>query len=407
MEEQENRIEEIVEETTQDTNNQQDPGDEHVEKPDYSKFNSADDDSVIKVDLNKPPNLEQNETKEDNVNTEGDTGVVENAPPAQEQEEVQPQTETQAPPQVEEITAEEQAQVQETTQAVEQAVAQSQQTGEPLPENVQKLLDFMNDTGGTIEDYTKLNKDYSKFNPVELVREYYMQTKPHLTHEEVAFLMTDQFGYDTENDEDMDIKRKQLAMKEQVAQARRYLEGQKSKYYRDLKAGVKLTPDQQKAINFYNSYTKETAQALKQDEALVNSYNQQTSNLFNDQFKGFEYKIGDKRFRYNVNNANDVRNANDQVNDYIERFIDPNTGNFTNVQEFHKQLYTAMNADAIANHFYEQGRADAMKNSIAKSKNIDMNPRQQHGEVKTDGLKFRVLGDDVASFKIKNNKFKQ
>ena len=142
-------------------------------------------------------------------------------------------------------------------------------------------------------------------------------------------------------------------------------------------------------------------------EVLVNSYNQQTSNLFNDQFKGFEYKIGDKRFRYNVNNANDVRNANDQVNDYIERFVDPNTGNFTNVQEFHKQLYTAMNADAIANHFYEQGRADAMKNSIAKSKNIDMNPRQQHGEVKTDGLKFRVLGDDVASFKIKNNKFKQ
>jgi len=400
--------ENVIEEITQQTN-QGDPGDEHVEKIDKSKFESAGDDSVIKVDLNKPPTPkeEQNETKEDNADDSGVVAEPENADAPQKQEEIQPQTETQAVPQVEEITAEEQIQVQETAQAVEQAVTESQQTGKPLPENIQKLVDFIDETGGDLEDYVKLNKDYSKYNPVDLVREYYAQTKPHLSHEEIAFVMNDQFGYNEDEDEEIDIKRKQLAMKEQVAQAKSYLEGRKSKYYSDLKAGVKLTPDQQQAIDFYKSYANETAQAQKQEKILDESYIQQTSNLFNDQFKGFEYKIGDKRFRYNISNANDVRNANDQVNDYIESFVDPKTGRFTNAQEFHKQLYTAMNADAIANHFYEQGRADAMKNSIAKSKNIDMNPRQQHGEVKTGGPQVRVLGDNVASFKIKNNKFKQ
>ena len=401
----ENVIEEITQETTQEATKQETT--EKPVEPDYSKFESAEDNSVYKLDLNNPTIPQQDETKEDNTDDSGVVAEPENAEPTQEQKEIQPQTEAQAIPQVEEITTEEQIQVQETAQAVEQAVTESQQTGKPLPENIQKLVDFMDETGGDLEDYVKLNKDYSKYNPVDLVREYYAQTKPHLSHEEIAFVMNDQFGYNEDEDEEIDIKRKQLAMKEQVAQAKSYLEGRKSKYYSDLKAGVKLTPDQQQAIDFYKSYANETAQTQKQEKILNESYIQQTSNLFNDQFKGFEYKIGDKRFRYNISNANDVRNANDQVNDYIESFVDPKTGRFTNAQEFHKQLYTAMNADAIANHFYEQGKADAMRNSIAKSKNVSMDPRQQHGQNQnTSGAKFKVLGDDTASFKFKMNKNK-
>tara|TARA_Y100000592_G_scaffold53119_1_gene83856 strand:- start:1104 stop:2318 length:1215 start_codon:yes stop_codon:yes gene_type:complete len=399
--------ENVIEEITQQTN-QGDPGDEHVEKIDKSKFNSADDESVAKIDLSKPPTPKEeiNETKENNADDSGVVAESENAEPTQKQEEVQPEAETQEAPVVEEITAEEQREVEETTEVVEEAIAESQATGKPLPENIQKLMDFMDDTGGSLDDYVRLNKDFSKYSPVDLVREYYSQTKPHLTSEEVAFMMNDQFGYDKDVDEENEIKRKQLAMKEQVAQAKSYLEGRKSKYYRDLKAGVKLTPDQQKAIDFFNRYNKETQQAQKQEEIFLNNYHQKTEQVFNDKFKGFEYNVGDKRFRFNINNAEEVRNAHDDVDNFIQSFVNKKTGTLENAQGYHKALYTAMNADAIAQHFYEQGRADAMKNSIAKSKNIDMNPRQQHGEAKTGGPQVRVLGDNVASFKIKN-KFKK
>ena len=401
----EEKNENVVEEITQQTN-QGDPGDEHVEKIDKSKFESADDDSVIKVDLSKPPTPKEDETKEDNADDSGVVTELKDAEPTQEQEKVQPETETQEAPVVEEITAEEQQEMQDTAEVVEEAIAESQATGKPLPENIQKLMNFMEETGGDLEDYVKLNKDFSKYNPGDLVREYYAQTKPHLTGEEISFLMSDQFGYDEDADDETDIKRKKLAMKEQVAQAQSYLEGRKSKYYSDLKAGVKLTPDQQKAIDFFNRYNKETKQAQKQDEVFLNQYRQKTEQVFNDKFKGFEYNVGDKRFRFNVNNANEVKSAHEGVDNFVQSFMNKKTGALENAQGYHKALYTAMNPDAIAKHFYEQGKADAMKNSITKSKNIDMNPRQQHGETKKGGLKFRVLGDDVASFKIKN-KFKK
>ena len=63
-----------------------------------------------------------------------------------------------------------------------------------------------------------------------------------------------------------------------------------------------------------------------------------------------------------------------------------------------------MNADAIAKHFYEQGKADAIKDTIAKDKNIDTRARQTHGEVNVDGVKVRVLGE--SSSDIKNRSFK-
>ena len=196
-------------------------------------------------------------------------------------------------------------------------------------------------------------------------------------------------------------------MKEQVAQAKSYLEGRKSKYYSDLKAGSKLSSEQQKAIDFFNRYKKETTQMQKQDEAINKIYTQKTEQVFNDKFKGFEYNVGDKRFRFNVNNADEIKTNHGNVDGFVQKFMNKKTGALENAQGYHKALYTAMNADAIAQHFYEQGKADAIKSSISKSKNIDMNPRQQHGEIKTDGPKFRVVGDDVASFKIKNNKFKK
>ena len=390
--------EQVVEETTQET----------TEQVEETKFESADDDSVVKVDLNKPPTPkeEKNETKEDNADDSGVAAESENAEPAQEQEEVQPEAETQEAPTLEEITEDStEEEIAEVEEKIEEAVAEAEATGKALPENIQKLVDFMEETGGDINDYVKLNQDYSKLNDNEVLYEYYKQTKPHLNNEEINFLMEDSFSYDEEEDDERDVRRKKLALKEQVANARAHLDGQKSKYYEEIKAGSKLTPEQQKAWDFFNRYNKESEATQKTVKKNTDIFTRKTNEVFNDKFKGFEYNVGDKKYRFNVNNAEEVKNTQSDINNFTKKFLDKNS-TLSDAKGYHKSLFTAMNADAVAKHFYEQGKADAMKNSVAKAKNVDMNPRQSHGTVEAGGIKVKVLGDNSSDFKfkIKNNK---
>jgi hypothetical protein len=385
----EEKLEEVVEETTQET----------TEQVDESRFKSAGDDTVMKVDLSKPPKPKEDEVKESNADDSGVAASTEDADTTQEQEEVQPEVQTQETPVLEEITEE------EVEEQVEEAIAEAQATGKPLPENIQKLMDFMDETGGDINDYVKLNQDYSKLDDQDLLYEYYKQTKPHLDNEEINFLMEDTFSFDEDMDDDRDIRRKKLALKEQVASAKSHLDGQKSKYYQDIKAGSKLTEEQQKAVNFFDRYNKESEVTQKAVKTNSDIFTQKTNNVFNDKFKGFEYNVGDKKYRFNVNNAEEVKNTQSDISNFTKKFLDKNSA-LTDAKGYHKSLYTAMNADAVAKHFYDQGKADAMKNSIAKAKNVDMNPRQSHGKIEAGGLKFRVLGDDANDFKlrIKNKK---
>ena len=393
--------ENVVEETTL-KNNQGDPGNENVVKVDKSKFESAEDDSVIKVDLSKPPTpKEENETKEDNADDSGVVAESENAEPTQEQEEVQPKAETQEASALEEITEDStEEEVTEVEEQIEEAVAEAEATGKPLPENIQKLMDFMEETGGDLNDYVKLNQDYSKLEDSDLLYEYYKQTKPHLNSEEINFMLEDEFSWDEDVDEEIDIRRKKLALKEQVANAKSHLDGQKSKYYDEIKAGSKLTGEQQKAVDFFNRYNKESEATQKTVKKNSDIFTQKTDNVFNDKFKGFEYNVGDKKYRFNVNNAEEVKETQSDINNFVKKFLNEKN-EMSDAKGYHKSLYTAMNADAVAKHFYEQGKADAMKNSVAKAKNVDMNPRQSHGKIEAGGLKFKVLGDNSSDFKFK------
>ena len=404
----EEKDEQVVEETTQENQTEETP------QIDESKFESAGDDSVVKVDLSKPPTpKEENEEPKENTKVKAsstdDSGVVaesKDAESAQEQEEVQPEAETQETPVLEEITEDStEEEIAETEEKVEEVIAESETTGKPLPENIQKLVDFMEETGGDLNDYVKLNQDYSKLDDNDVLYEYYKQTKPHLTTEEINFLMEDSFSYDEDEDEERDIRRKKLALKEQVASARAHLDGQKSKYYEEIKAGSKLTSEQQKAVDFFNRYNKESEATQKTVKKNSEIFKQKTNQVFNDKFKGFEYNVGDKKYRFNVNNAEEVKNTQSDISNFTKKFLDKNSA-LTDAKGYHKSLYTAMNADAVARHFYEQGKADAIKDSVAKAKNVDMNPRQAHGKIEAGGLKFKVLGDDSSDFKfkIKNRK---
>jgi hypothetical protein len=375
---------------------------EEVTKVDVSKPKQEAQDAIIKVDLTKPPTPKENEIKEDNPVDEGVVAKPDNAEPTEKQEEVQPEAEAQETPVLEEVTEEEvKEETEELTEQVEEAVAEAQETGKALPENLQKVVDFIDETGGTLEDYVRLNQDYSELDNDTLLREYYKNTKPHLDQEEISFLMEDQFSYDEEADTEIEIKRKKLALKEQVASAKSHLDGQKSKYYDEIKAGSRLTTEQQKAMDFFNRYNKESEETQRIAEKGKEVFVQKTNQVFNDNFKGFDFNVGEKKYRYNIKNANNVKESQSDINNFVQKFIDKKNGLMKDAKGYHKSLFTAMNPDAVANHFYEQGKADAMKDSVAKAKNVSMTPRQSFSNDNTSGLKVRVLNDDTSNFKFK------
>ena len=363
------------------------------------------EDGVIKVDL-----AELNKTQEDavqeqeagvvdvNESTETSEQVVEEIP--QQQETVQAEQ-----PVLEEITEEEVIeQAEELEDQVEQALIEAD-AGVELPENIQKAVDFMNDTGGSLEDYVKLNTDYSALNETQLLREYYENTRPHLDKEEIDFLMEDNFAYDEELDEERDIRKKKIAHKEELAKAKNHLDGLKSKYYEEIKAGSKLNPEQQKAVEFFNRYNKEQEETTKLAENQKNAFLNQTSKVFNNDFKGFDYQVGDKKYRFNVKNAEEVKTNQSDINNFVKKFLNEKN-EMSDASGYHKSLFTAMNPDAVAKHFYEQGKADAIKDSMAKTKNINMDPRGVHENTTApNGWTVRsVNGVDSSKLRVKIRK---
>jgi len=297
-----------------------------------------------------------------------------------------------------------QQEVSNTVEAANEALEKVEQTGQALPENIQKLVDFVNDTGGSVEDYVKLNRDYEEMDNQTALQEYYERTKPHLSREEVNFLMEDNFSYDEEVDDEKEIRRKKLALKEQVAEAKTYLDGQKSKYYDEIKAKPVVNDEYQKAMDFFNRYNEEAEQNQRVTEERSKYFEERTDDVFNNEFKGFEYEVGDQRFRVNVRDAAQTKESQSDLNNFINTHLD-GEGKIKDAANYHKSIYTAMNPDVIARHFYEQGKADALKSSVAETKNIDMSPRSSYGEVEAGGIKVRALDLDTSpSFKFKKRK---
>jgi len=371
------------------------------------------DDGVIKVNLSELNKPQEDAVQEQSADASDDAvGQPEDTPSSEKvveevREPVQnEETSIQAEESVlQEITEEEvQEKTEELEEQVEQALVEAD-AGIELPENIQKVVEFINETGGTLEDYVKLNTDYSSLNEKQLLKEYYETTRPHLESDEISFLMEDNFSYDEELDEERDIRKKKIAYKEELAKAKSHLEGLKSKYYDEIKAGSRLNPDQQKAVEFFNRYNKEKEANLKQAEQQSSIFNKKTESVFSKDFKGFDFNVGEKKFRFKVNNIDEVKTTQGDINNFVKKFLNEKN-EMSDAAGYHKSLFTAMNADTVAQHFYEQGKADAMRGSIEKSKNIDMEPRGTHEKVKaSNGWSVRsVSGGDSASFKIKTRR---
>ena len=379
---------------------------------------SVDEDGTIKLDLRQNAVQEQS-TDEVSVRDESDTSgeVPEqdieetNAEPAGESDAVQDeqpvadvrvQDEEVEEPVLQEITDEEvEEAVDQLDTDVQEAIAEQKESGIELPENIQKVVDFMNETGGTLEDYVRLNTDYASLNEDQLLREYYQATNPHLDKEDIDFMLEDKFSYDEDIDDEREIRRKKVERKQALANAKSHLEGLKSKYYDEIKMGSRLNPEQQKAVEFFNRYNKESEESAKIAERQASRFKQESDKVFSDKFEGFDYQVGDKKYRFRVKNAGEVKQTQSDINNFIKKFLNEK-GEMSDAKGYHKSLFTAMNPDQVAQHFYEQGKADALKESMAKAKNVDMNPRGVHESVTTsNGWSIRALDEGASASKLK------
>ena len=299
---------------------------------------------------------------------------------------------------IQEVT---EAEVKQVEAEVKEAIRDEKVLGKPLPENIEKLVSFMEETGGTIEDYTRLNADYSNVDDKTLIKEYYKKNKPYLDSEDLDLLLED-FDYDEDVDEDKDIRKKKLAFKEEVAKAKNFLEETKSKYYDEIKLRPGVTQEQQKAMDFFNRYNKEQEQAEQQHQLFKDN----TKKLFSDDFKGFDINVGEKKYKYNIQNKDKVAKNQSNITNLVGKFLDEN-GNVKDVNGYHKAIYAAENVDKIASHFYEQGKADAVKEVVNKSKNLsDTKARSTQGDVFVGGFKVKAIsGADSTKLKIKTKKF--
>jgi hypothetical protein len=353
---------------------------------------------VPKIDLKKTEDAIQesrpnasNATIEGSQNPESSQKVVETVR-ITETETKQEEEGTQI---IEEITNEEPSTTVATPTPIPEPVSE-------LPEGVNKLVDFMKETGGDMQDYIRLNADYSNIDDVALLKEYYKNTKPHLDAEEIEFILDDKFAYDVDYDEEKDVRKKKLAIKEEVVKANAYLEDLKSKYYEEIKLRPGVTQEQQKAMDFFNRHNDEQAQSKIRHTKFITN----TKNHFSEDFKGFEFNLGEKRFRYNVTNPSDVANQQSDITNFVKMFLNED-GSVRDFSGYHKAIYAARNADAIATHFYEQGKADAVKNVISQTKNIDNSARssQPTDHVYLNGLRVKaVSGVDGSKLKIKTRK---
>ena len=404
MSENQEEVLEVQEDTQEQTTNETEVVEE---KPDTGA--SVAEDGTIKLDLGKL-NKPQEDAVQEQSTDDSDVAVGEPEDKTDSEEVVEEvrdaEEEKEKEVVLEEVTEEEptpEPTVEESKEVVEEVVEQPKEKAIDLPENIQKVVDFMNETGGSLEDYVRLNTDYSKLNETQLIREYYETTKPHLDAEDIQLLMED-FSYDEELDEPKDIRKAKIAFKEEAAKAKKHLEGLKSQYYENIKAGSNLTSDQQKAVDFFNRYNKDNEEANKAAESQKKIFLTETENVFNKDFKGFDYSVGDKKYRFKIKNTEDVKTTQSNINNFVKKFLN-DKNEMADAKGYHKSLFTAMNADAIANHFYEQGKADAIKDSMERTKNVDMEPRRNHEKVTTqNGWTIRAVPSDAtstSSFKIK------
>jgi len=290
--------------------------------------------------------------------------------------------------------------------SLDELFVEKPQQQELLPEDVNAFLKFKKDTGRGLEDFYRVNQDFSKVNPERLLADYMREINPDFDDEDIAFEYESKFGYDEDMDEEKDIKRKKLALKKELGKASKYFEEQKEKYKAPLESRMETSiPEEYKvAYDTYKQYVDQTAtfqqEASKKSEYFVNK----TNELFSDDFKGFDFKVGDKEVSYKPNTPEQLKAQQTDISKFFNNFVDEN-GFIKDAKQYHKTVAAAMNPDAMAKFFYDMGKADAIDDSVRQSKKIDKSVRNAPQNIDKGGFKVTAMDSDHGNrLKIKSLK---
>ena len=269
----------------------------------------------------------------------------------------------------------------------------TRKTNEDLPEDVLKYFEYKKDTGRGIEDFYKLQKNYDDMDDDSVLADYYSIQEEGLDAIDIIDLMDDKFGFDVDEDEEKDIRKIKLVKKRELAKARKYFNEQKDMYKIPLESsGGKLSEDQETKLTAYQDYIKESDTIAEENEKRYSYFLDQTKQVFNEDFKGFEFNVGDSKINYKPGTKEELMNKQSDVNNFVSQFLGDN-GLMEDAKGYHKALSVAMNPDKFAQFFYEQGVAATVDDVTRKSKNINMDVRKAPQLSTKDGLKIRSVGD--------------
>jgi len=274
-----------------------------------------------------------------------------------------------------------------------------------LPEDVSSYLKYKKETGRGIKDFIKLNEEIDDSDPQSLLAQYYAQTESDLDSEDVQFMIDERFSYDEDLDDESDVKRKKLAIKKELAKAKKFFEEEREKYRAPLESsGMATSAEDQEASKAYKEYMAQAQSVQEENQKRYEWFQQKTSEVFGDGFKGFEFAVNDKTLVYSPAEAAELKKSQSDIMNFIGKFANED-GLIEDAKGYHKALAVAMNPERFAKFFYEQGMSAAVDDVTRKSKNINMDIRQSPQNISKGGMNVKSLSNDSGrGLKIRSNK---
>ena len=279
---------------------------------------------------------------------------------------------------------------------------ETKESNEELPEDVSAYFKYKKETGRSIQDFVKLQQNYDEMDSDKLLSQYYSQTEEGLDSEDIKDLMEDKFGYDEDLDDPTEIKKIERAKKRELVKAKKFLNEQKDKYNIPLESsGDGLSGEELENFNSYKSYVEESTTAKEAQKKRYDYFLDKTDEVFNDEFKGFEFSVGEKSFTFKPGDKDELKSKQSDVNNFVNKFMDKDSGLMNDAKGYHRAMSVAMNLDKFAEFFFNQGMTDAINNVSKKSKNINMDVRSTPQNFSKDGLKIRAVGDSSSGKGLK------
>ena len=265
---------------------------------------------------------------------------------------------------------------------------------EQLPEDVAAFMKYKKETGRGFEDFVKLSKDFETMDSDQLLKEYLASTQEGLDSDDIETLM-DEYKFDVELDDESTVKKAKIAKKRVLAEAKKYFNSQKEQYKMPLESRMGFVPDAEKEVyESYKQYTQQAKTIEEENNRKRQWFDQKTNDVFNGEFKGFEFSVNDKKFTFAPGDANELKKNQATPQNFINKFLD-DQGLMKDASGYHRSLAIAMHPDKFAKYFYEQGLADATDDVTRKIKNINMSERKAPEVGKaTDGMQVKAINPD-------------